>query len=71
MGSAGPRKAAQLAIVRADLEDCVARARPAVQAMEASNRQVQAVLGEAESLLLPIAPVVPVRGATTSGARPP
>jgi hypothetical protein len=71
MGSAGPRKAAQLAIVRSDLEDCVARAKPAVQAMAASNRQVQAILEEAEAFLPSIAPAAPSRAPAASGARPP
>jgi hypothetical protein len=61
MGSDGPRKAAQLAVVRADLQGCVERARPAVQAMAAANAQLQAVCDDADALLPPIVPAAPAR----------
>lgn len=50
------RKKSQLGIVREELEDCVERGRPAVEAMAAANGQLQRLLAEADGLLPPLAP---------------
>lgn len=65
-----PRKAAQLRVVREELEDCAERARSAAQAMDASNVEMQKLLEEANGLLPPAAPAAPDPAAPGAAARP-
>jgi hypothetical protein len=63
MGSDGPRKAKQLAIVREELEECVEKAQRATLVMADLNARMQGLLAEAEGLLPPVAPAA-ARGST-------
>jgi len=65
-----PRKAAQLRVVREELEECVERARSAAEAMAASNAELERLLEEANGVLLPGAPVAPDPGAPGAAAQP-
>jgi hypothetical protein len=64
MGSDGPRKAKQLAVVREELEECVEKAQRASLVMTDLNARMQALLAEADGLLPPVAPAA-ARAPTT------
>jgi hypothetical protein len=66
MGSDGPRKAKQLAVVREELEECVEKAQRASLVMTDLNARMQGLLAEADGLLPPIAPAT----ARASTAKP-
>jgi hypothetical protein len=48
------RKASQLLVVREELRDCVDRALPAIEAMAASNKDMERLIVEAEAFLPPL-----------------
>lgn len=61
----GPAKAPQLAGARTDLQECLERARLAIDAMARSNDAFQAAIAETEGLLS--APAAPAGGGAAAG----
>ncbi len=64
------RRATQLTLAREDLQDCVARALPAIQVMADSNRDLERLAAEATALLPPAPVARPRPGGTPAPSAP-